>query len=258
MQNEESITVLQALVVDDEPLARADLQELLTEHRNVRLAAEAGSLREAVEVLKRFRTGAGRSFDVVFLDIQLRGGDGFDLLPHLHPDTDVIFVTAHDKYAIRAFEVNALDYLLKPVSPERLARALERLRSGKPQQAGDDTKAMPTLLLGDSVLVRTDGSRHFVAVDGICAITSVGGNYTELYTTKGRLLARGTVKQWEARLPEMSFVRIHRATIVNAARVAEIRIQAGQSIVRVQGHEKDFSASRRMVPRLNALLLRGA
>lgn len=246
---ENTRVVLDALLVDDEPLARADLKQLLMEHGGVRVAAEAGAVGEAIEIMISLRTDPGRrQFDVVFLDIQLRGGDGFDLLPHLPAAMPVIFVTAHDEYAIRAFEVNALDYLLKPVSPERLAKALDRLHREK---TADETEAMPRLGLRDSVLVRTDGNRYFIAVDGICAISSAGGNYAELYTRDGRrLLARGTLKQWEERLPEDGFVRIHRGTIVNAARVVEIRTAAGQCIVRVENQEQGFRASRRMVSKL--------
>ena len=239
---------LNALVVDDEPFARADLEELLREHGAVRVAAEAGSIAEAIRILAQVENGADRSpFDVVFLDIQLRGGNGFDLLPHLPASVPVIFNTAHDDYAIRAFEVNALDYLLKPVSPERLARALDRLRPKPAAPANEQAADMPGLGLSDSVLVKTEGIRCFVTVGDICAISSVGGNYTELYIRDGRrLLARAALKEWEARLPGSGFVRIHRGVIVNMARIEAIRTQAGQCTVHVENHQEGFPASRRM------------
>jgi two-component system LytT family response regulator len=238
--------------VDDEPLARADLAELLAEHGGICVAAEAASVEEAIRIAAEPGADPDRtSFDVVFLDIQLRGGSGFDLLAHLPGSVPVIFITAHDDYAIRAFEVNALDYLLKPVSPERLARAIDRLRFKQAGFPGDGTAAAPRLGSSDSVLVRTERSRCFVAVPDICAISSVGGNYTELCTRDGRrLLARMTLKEWETRLPASGFVRIHRGVIVNAGLVLEIRSRAGQLTVRVEGREEGLPASRRMASKL--------
>jgi two-component system LytT family response regulator len=241
-------TLLNALVVDDEPFARADLEELLTEYGGIRVAAEAGSVPEAIGILSGVETAAAPNpFDVVFLDIQLRGGDGFELLPHLPASVPVIFITAHTDYAIRAFEVNALDYLLKPVSPERLAQSIERLRTAQTGPLSGEPAAMPALGPADRVLVRTEGFRCFVTVSDICAISSVGGNYTELYTKSGeRLLARTAIKEWEARLPGSEFVRIHRSVIVNKARIVKIQTNGGECLVQIQGHEQGFPASRRL------------
>jgi two-component system, LytTR family, response regulator len=114
--------MLRALLIDDEPDARADLRISLAAHAaEVAIAAEAETLDEAEALLS---TGA---YDVVFLDVQLRGGTGFDLVPRIRPDARIVFVTAHDNYALRAFEVNALDYLLKPIAPDRLAAAVTRV-----------------------------------------------------------------------------------------------------------------------------------
>ncbi len=251
-ERESTPAQLKALVVDDEPFARADLAELLAEHGGVCVAAEAASVEEAIRVVAEPGADPDRTpFDVVFLDIQLRGSSGFDLLAHLPGSVPVIFITAHGDYAIRAFEVNALDYLLKPVSPERLAQSIARLQSRHGGLQEDGTPSGARLGSSDSVLVRTERSRLFVPVRDICAVSSVGGNYTELCTRDGRrLLARTTLKEWETRLPASGFVRIHRGVIVNAERVVEIRSRAAQVTVRVEGREEGFTASRRMVSKL--------
>ncbi len=114
---------LKALLVDDEPFVREDLRQMLLAHKSIEVICEAGTIAQAKKQL-----AAGRP-DVVFLDIQLRGGTGFDLVPLIHKTTKIIFITAYDEYAVRAFEVNALDYILKPVTPERLAESISRLHS---------------------------------------------------------------------------------------------------------------------------------
>src|SRR2546423_10649622 len=113
--------MLRALLIDDEPPARADLRERLAAHPRVTIVDEAGTLARARALL------ACDDYDLVFLDIQLRGGSGFDLVPDVRPEARIVFVTAFNDHAVRAFDVNALDYLLKPVQPARLAASLARL-----------------------------------------------------------------------------------------------------------------------------------
>ena len=110
-----------AIIIDDEPFIRHDLREMLSAHKDIEVAGEAGTIAAAKNLLQSSR------FDVVFLDIQLRGGSGFDLVPFVHPSAAIIFITAHDEFAVRAFEINALDYLLKPVTTDRLTESLKRL-----------------------------------------------------------------------------------------------------------------------------------
>ncbi len=116
---------LKALVVDDEELAREEMIDLLEDHPDIVVEWEAATVDQARRILSEHRP------DVVFLDIQLRGGNGFDLISSLHETTEVIFVTAYDEYAARALETNALDYLTKPVDPKRLQISLDRLRRKK-------------------------------------------------------------------------------------------------------------------------------
>ena len=161
-----------ALLIDDEPLARMELRRLLAAHAYVTIAGEAGTVADA-------RTRLGRpDYDLVFLDIQLRGGSGFDLLDSVHPEAQVVFVTAYDRFALRAFEVNALDYLLKPVAAARLATTLQRLGDGRDQpvvEAAPVTAggANQKLTTEDRVFVKTGTATRFVPVASICAVRSL-------------------------------------------------------------------------------------
>lgn len=203
--------MLRALLIDDEPPACEDLRRLLSAHPGITVVGEAGSIAGA-----RVRLAQG-DYDLVFLDVQLVGGCGFDLTPHVSPAARIIFVTAYDQHALRAFEVNALDYLLKPVRRDRLAAALRRAA------ATPDTLAPPSavaLRLDDVVHVKTGrASARFVRLADIVQIES-SDNYSTLHLADGtRLLVRETLGSWEARLPASHFMRVHRQTVVNLSRV---------------------------------------
>lgn len=211
----------QALLIDDEPLARMELRRLLQVHRQVSVTGEAGTVADARELLSK------PGYDLVFLDIQLRGGTGFDLLDSVLPGAQIVFVTAYDRFALRAFEVNALDYLLKPVSAARLAATLQRLGENRALTVAGVPAAAPTaadqrLTAEDKVFVKTGQTTRFVPVVAICAVRSAE-NYTEIVLHSGEvLLVLRTLKSWEETLPEALFVRIHRQALVNLARVKKI------------------------------------
>jgi two-component system, LytTR family, response regulator len=156
---------MKVLVVDDERLARQELRRLLSEHADVTIAGEASTIEEAAMMLGQ------QDFDLLFLDIQMPGGSGFDLLERLERVPQVIFTTAFDQYAIRAFEVNALDYLLKPIAPERLAAALERVRR---------TPASAPRPLLERVFVR-DGPRSWIVRVADIRLLEAEGNYARVY-----------------------------------------------------------------------------
>src|SRR5688500_12713205 len=192
-----------AVIVDDERLARRELRTLLEEAHaaRVHVVGEAESVGDAARLV------AATDADLVFLDITLGHESGFDLLPRLGGDVDVVFVTAHDAHAIRAFEVNAVDYLLKPVEPERLARTMERIVA-PPADARD---AARPLTPDDRLFLRLDGARAFVRVGDVVAVRAAGDD--SLVHLAGRAAPARTPKsigEWEARLPEQSFVRVHR------------------------------------------------
>ena len=209
-----------ALLIDDEPLARMELRRLLKPHEHVAIVGEAGTMIEARELLSR------HGYDLVFLDVQLRGGNGFDLLDAVAPEAHVVFVTAYDRYAVRAFDVNALDYLLKPVTAARLAATLQRLAAPGGAHAvplASPTRAeTPRLAHDDRVYVKTGHATRFVPVADIGAIRSCE-NYTELALAGGeKLLVLRSLKSWEEALPEEQFARVHRQALVNLARVRQI------------------------------------
>lgn len=204
-----------ALLIDDEPPACAALRAMLAEHPQVTVVGEAGTMDEARARL------AQADYDLVFLDIQLRGGTGFDLVPHVRPGARIIFVTAYDAHALRAFEVNAVDYLMKPVAPDRLARTLQRLEPG---HSGAPFPGVRPLGLDDRVLLKLGaGTERFVRLGDIRYVSS-SENYSEIAvgTAGERVLTRKTMKAWEEILPAEIFVRVHRQMIVNTQHVLRL------------------------------------
>ncbi len=201
--------IRKAMIVDDEPFARDDLRRMLSAHPSIEVVCEAGTIAEARKQLADYRP------DVIFLDIQLRGGTGFDLLPAIDRNIEIIFITAYDEYAVRAFRINALDYILKPVTKDRLAESVSRLFVTKGTLQKDS--GMPdALTTSDAVLIKTDTCRNFVPVNDIMAVNSIGGNYMSVETIKGeKMVCRKTMKEWESILPEALFARIHRSTLIN-------------------------------------------
>ena len=205
------MSTCRALIVDDERLARRELAYLLREHPEIEIVAEAGSVAEAVAAIERTQP------DLVFLDIQMPGESGFELFERARLAARVIFVTAHDQFALRAFEVNALDYLMKPVHPARLRQAIERLLGR------DSPPARPApvrLGFDDSVLVTIDQRPRFIAVASIVCILAEG-DYTRLLGVNGAIgLVLKPLKEWEQQLPERHFARIQRSTLINCTQVA--------------------------------------
>ncbi len=239
-----------ALIVDDEAPARAALRGLLRAHPEITLVGEADTVADA-----RVRL-AVHDYDLVFLDIQLLGGTGFDLVPFVRPEARIIFVTAFDQHAVRAFEVNALDFLIKPARPQRLAEALRRL--ALPPPAHDPApSAHPALAPGDLIHLKIgNGTTRFVALADIAAIES-NENYSTAHLGDGtRLLVRRTMKIWEDTLPASHFVRVHRGTIVNLARYRGSDRESYE-ITRLQfeGLPEPVRASFRYLPELRTRLL---
>ncbi|MCU0239094.1 MAG: LytTR family DNA-binding domain-containing protein [Pyrinomonadaceae bacterium] len=196
---------LTAIIVDDERLARLELRSLLSEFDEVFIIGEAENLTEAVKLIQTDKP------DVIFLDIQLHSENGFDLLEKVEKNFKLIFVTAFDAFAIRAFETNALDYLLKPVNPERLAKTIERLLENDEKQEINLRK----LEYEDRLFIEIGERSKFLKISSIKCICA-DGDYTQVFTDDGKKhLITKPLKEWEERLPEKYFVRIHRSTIVN-------------------------------------------
>ena len=217
--------MLEVLIVDDEPLARERIRDLLADEPDIRVAGESASGRAAIRAISE------RKPALVFLDVQMPGIDGFGVVEQLGPAAPVIvFVTAYDQYALRAFEVHALDYLLKPFDRERFQTALARAREAIRLRSGggaDDRVAglLETLAARqrhpERLLVKAGGKERLVAVQDIDWFEAAG-NYVRLHLAGERLLLRDTMAHLEKRLDPERFARIHRGTIVNLARVKEL------------------------------------
>ncbi|MDF3058217.1 MAG: two component transcriptional regulator, LytTR family [Rariglobus sp.] len=206
---------IRTLIVDDEQTARIDLRTKLALHPEVLIVGEAATLRAARALLLE------ATYDLLLLDVQLIGGDAFQLVPDVRPGARIIFVTAYNEHAVRAFEINALDYLLKPVDPARLARGLARLSHGHSPPEDDAPAARTGGVVGldDTLYLRSGAQARFVRVGQIRAISSQD-NYSEVLLDDGtRLLLRKSLKEWEDSLPADAFFRVHRTQIVNLTHV---------------------------------------
>ena len=235
-----------ALLIDDEPAARDDLRGMLAAHPGLTVVGEAGLLPAARALLAR------DDYDLVFLDVQLRGGSGFDLVPHVRPGAAIVFVTGFERYAVRAFEVNALDYLVKPVATDRLAATLRKLTA---VAASPGEPAAVALRADDRVFLKNERTAQFVAVTDLSAIISCE-NYTDALLADGaRFFMRRTLKAWEEALPGDLFVRVHRTTLVNLRHIERISEPAGETPqLHVRGVTTPVACSHRLSPELRRRL----
>lgn len=230
--------MLRTLLIEDEAPARADLRAKLAAHPEIAVLAEAATVKAARGLLAR------PDYDLVFLDVQLLGGNAFDLVADVRPGARIIFVTAYDNYALRAFEINALDYLLKPVSPLRLAESLRRLAVPVEDECGD-ASAVPVWRMDDTVYLRSGQQARFVPVAEISLI-SAQDNYSEVRLADGtKVFLRKTLKAWEDALPASHFMRVHRTQIVNLARVLRYERDGDEhTLLHLEGVDEAVSASR--------------
>ncbi len=234
-----------AVVVDDEPGAREDLCVLLADQEDVEVVGEASTVTEARRLIARERP------DLMFLDIRLDRESGFDLLAAEAPECDVVFVTAHAEHAIRAFEVNALDYLLKPVVPSRLRATLGRLRAGEPEPRRSDRP----LEYEDWLFLSVGRRRRFLRVNTISHIVAAG-DYSIVHTLDGEEVRVGrSLRRWQERLPNSHFLRVHRSSIVNLERVTRVEPWSNYTYrVYLRGVDGPLTMSRHYARRAERLL----
>ena len=235
-----------ALIVDDEPLARASLRALLDREGDAITILAAKNGDEAVSAIRNEKP------DVVFLDVQMPGLNGFDVVRQVGIDSmpEVVFVTAHDQFAIQAFEVNAVDYLLKPVAEERFTEALKRIRSQLDSEREDGehlASLLRTITLPPRTLtrfaVRSSGKTFFVNSEDVRWIQAAE-NYVQLHTEAARHLVHSTMQSLMAVLDPEVFVRVHRSTIVNACHVTQIEAAAHGDFVLTLNNGTRIQASR--------------
>lgn len=219
-------TPFRILIVDDEPLGRERIRTLLEPRRNVTIVAEAKDGREAVQLL------GDETIDLVFLDIQMPHLNGFEVVRRVGAENmpPVVFITAHDEYALEAFEVHALDYLLKPFEPSRFYEALDRvLDIIRNHDQAELSERVRNLVAGAHpeeehlrrVMVRSRQHIEFIKAEDIDWIEAAG-NYVQLHVGRHSHLLRQTMKTLEQRLDPKCFVRIHRSSIVNLDRVKRL------------------------------------
>jgi len=218
---------IRVLIVDDEPLARDRIAGMLKGDSDIEIIGTCPNGRDAVSAIQK------QSPDLVFLDIQMPEMDGFEVLQKIPPESMplVIFVTAYDKYALRAFEVFALDYLLKPFDRERFQKALTRVKSEVFHRSESDFQQQVLALLEDlkirpqsltRMAVKSGGRIFFLRADEIDWVEAEG-NYVRLHVGKESYLLRETIGALEEQLDRRKFLRIHRSTIVNIDRIQELQ-----------------------------------
>lgn len=206
-----------AIIVDEEPQAILELKRLLNEFSQILVVGQANSVPDATVIIERLKP------DLVFLDIDIGTQTGFDLLEKTDWNYQSIFVTAYDKFALRAFEINAHDYLLKPVNPNRLKESIIRL--GNPCKVEKKINFDPF----DKILISNRNSSQFVTVSSINHIEAMG-DYTKVYAKEHFIgLVHQTMKRWLERLPEELFFQVHRSHIVNINGIKKINKKSTSS-----------------------------
>ena len=249
---------LRVIVVDDEPLARAVVREFLGSHADVTIVAECGNGFDAVKAVTELTP------DLMLLDVQMPKLDGFEVLELLGRSVPVIFTTAYDKYALRAFEVHAVDYLLKPFSEERLAEALTRARTRlAARESGDDksdvdveafvSEARPRQGPLQRVLIRDGAQVHVIPVDRIDFVEAQD-DYVSFVSEGKSFLKDQTMAAVEAALDPLRFVRIHRSYLLNVERIARVELYAKDSRIAILRDGRKLPVSRAGYQRLSKLL----
>ena len=254
-------TAIRAILVDDESLLRQHLRERLERHPEIVIVGEADNVQSAADLVAATRP------EVIFLDVQLAPDNGFDLLPRIMstvPLPAVVFVTAFDRYALRAFEVHALDFLTKPVHPERLAQTVGRLKwalsmpnpglAPPPATVPHPVPATP-LEAADLVPLQDDACMRFVKAGSIAAAQSQG-DYTRIIAADGKpALIKSTLSHWEARLPAGLFCRISRSLLVNCGQIQQVsRIDREKTKVFFHDIKEPLTLSRLEFRRLRRFL----
>ena len=247
---------IRAIIADDEPLARRGVRQLLAPHRDVDVVAETRNGRETVSALRNLKP------QLLFLDVQMPEFDGFDVLREIgvkHMPA-VIFVTAYDEFAVRAFDAQALDYLVKPLEESRFAEALERMRERlQSTKAVDLSRKLSALLEArekesarQRIMVSTSTGDLLIDADEIDLIEA-DDYYAAIHAREGRHLIRESLASLEQRLDQKRFVRVHRSAIVNLDFVSELRNKDGETLLVLRSGVR-VSVSRRRRAQLSRLL----
>lgn len=201
---------MKSFIVEDSRLARLELKKMLGEHSNIQLCGEADNPLDALPMINRLRP------ELLFLDINMPGKNGFELLHEIEYEPRIIFITAYAEHALRSFEFSTVDYLLKPITAERLKIAIDKLA---PVQVGATYSPPESLCLTSRVFLRDGELCHWVELQSICYLESIG-NHTKVVWSEGAAMINRALVKIEERLPESAFFRANRQQIIN---INEIR-----------------------------------
>src|SRR3954468_17682182 len=235
---------MKAIIIDDERLARQELKNLLAAHKEVEVIAECSDAVQAKEKINELKP------DIIFCDIQMPGKSGLELVEEISATVDVVFITAHDEHAIKAFELNAFDYLLKPVQPERLAETIKKLSVKESATKLDNNTPLTER---DMVFIK-DGDRcWFVRLSDIRLFESEG-NYVRVYFDNNKPLILRSLNSLETRLNEKQFFRASRKHMINLSYIASVEpwFNGGMNVKLKDGREIEIS--RRQAVRLKEMM----
>jgi len=237
---------MKVLIIDDERLARKELGNLLTEYKDVEILGEAANADEAEEMIVKLNP------DLIFLDIQMPGKTGFELLESLERTPKVIFTTAYDEYALKAFEFNALDYLLKPIEPKRLTESINKIR-GEVEAQEELQKSNSQLTVNDQVFVKDGDNCWFVRLKDVRLFES-DGNYIKVYFDKNKPMIHKSLNALDEKLDNKHFFRVSRKHIINLEWIDEIETWFnGGLMVKLKGGDK-VEVSRRQATKFKDLM----
>ncbi len=235
---------MKAILIDDERLARQELKSLLSAHKEVEVIAECSDATQGKEKIQELKP------DIIFCDIQMPGKSGLELVEEISPTIDVVFITAHDEHAIKAFELNAFDYLLKPVQPERLAETIKKLSVKETASKMDNNTPLTER---DMVFIKDGEKCWFVRLSDIRLFESEG-NYVRVYFDTFRPLILRSLNSLESRLNEKQFFRASRKHMVNLSYIASIEtwFNGGLNVKLKDG--KEIEISRRQAVKLKDMM----
>ncbi|MCE7994773.1 MAG: response regulator [Roseivirga sp.] len=238
---------MKALIIDDERLARKELTNLLQEYQEIEIAGEAVNAEDAEEKIKALKP------DLLFLDIQMPGKTGFELLQSLESVPEVIFTTAYDEYALKAFDFNALDYLLKPIEPDRLKESITKLLNRAKKDTPEEEEVEKKLGPQDRVFVKDGDKCWFVKLENIRLFES-DGNYIKIYFDNFKPMIHKSLNALDERLDDRSFFRASRKHIINLTWVESIEswFNGGLMVV-LRGGDK-VEVSRRQAARFKEMM----
>jgi len=237
---------MKVLIIDDERLARKELSNLLAEYKDIEILGEAANADEAEEMIDSLNP------DLIFLDIQMPGRTGFELLETLEKTPKVIFTTAYDEYALKAFEFNALDYLLKPIEPKRLTESVNKIRKEVEAQE-EQQKKSNQLTVNDQVFVKDGDNCWFVKLKDVRLFES-DGNYIKVYFDKNKPMIHKSLNALDEKLDNKHFFRVSRKHIINLEWIDEIETWFnGGLMVKLKGGDK-VEVSRRQATKFKDLM----